>query len=64
MNCGRSQTSTLRGEIISRYNDTLDMVLVAARALRFSESDILNMPISRVLQYFSRFNKLKEKYKW
>lgn len=52
------------GEIISRYNDTLDLVLVAARTLHFPESDILNMPLSRIIRYFDRLNKLRDKYKW
>lgn len=52
-----------RGEIVSRYDDTLDLVLVAARVLHFSEPEILNMPISRILRYFNNLNKLKDKYK-
>lgn len=64
LKCGRSPTWTPWGEIISRYNDTLDLVLVAARVLHFPESDIFNMPFSRIIRYFGRLNKLKDKYKW
>nr|DAM17912.1 MAG TPA: hypothetical protein [Caudoviricetes sp.] len=39
-------------------------MLVAARVLHFPESDIFNMPFSRIIRYFGRLNKLKDKYKW
>lgn len=53
---------TTRGEIIRRYDETLDTVLVVARILKISETEVLQMPASRVLRYFNRFQKLKEKY--
>nr|DAP11395.1 MAG TPA: hypothetical protein [Caudoviricetes sp.]DAT58142.1 MAG TPA: hypothetical protein [Caudoviricetes sp.] len=39
-------------------------MLVAARTLHFPESDIMGMPLSRIIRYFDRLNKLRDKYKW
>nr|DAP82355.1 MAG TPA: hypothetical protein [Caudoviricetes sp.] len=39
-------------------------MLVAARTLHFPESDIMEMPLSRIIRYFDRLNKLRDKYKW
>lgn len=48
------------GEILSHYDKTLEAVLVMARTLHFSETEILNMPYIRLHRYFKRFVKLRE----
>lgn len=53
----------LRGEIKSLYKSVLTSVLVACKWLHFSQTEVMQMPLSRLDAYFDCNLKLMEKTK-